>query len=108
MTDHIQPLIPLPFVFNTSHRVTRDNSQTLTQFLYNLIYNSTTPLSFETYPEDVYTTPLIREHHDSYLYYIDTHSLVIFSEEPLFLFPLHLSQLALIPFEKTFILTICS
>ena len=106
MTDPIQPLIPLPFVYNTSQRVTRDISQTHTQFLNNLIYNSTTPLSFETYPEDIYTTPLIREHHDSYLYYIDTHSLVANSEEPHFLFPLLLSQLAPIPFEKTFILTI--
>ena len=86
MTDPIQPLIPLPFVFNTSQRVTRDISQTLTQFLNNLIYNSTTPLSFETYPEDIYTIPLIREHHDVYLYYIDTHSLVANSEEPPFSF----------------------
>ena len=82
MTEPIQPLIPLPFVFNTSQRVTRDISQTLTQFLNNLIYNSTTPLSFETYPEDIHTIPLIREHHDSYLYYIDTHSLFENSEEP--------------------------
>ena len=87
MTDPIQPLIPLPFVFNTSQRVTRDISQTLTQFLNNLIYNSTTPLSFETYPEDIYTTPLIREHHDSYFYYIETHSLVLNSEEPPFSIP---------------------
>ena len=84
MTDPIQPL---PFLFNTSHRVTRDISQTLTQFPNNLIYNSTTPLSFETYPEDFYTTPLIREHHDSYLYYIDTHFLVANFEEPPFSIP---------------------
>ena len=84
MTDPIEPLIPLPFVFNTTQRITRDVSQTLTQFLNNLIYNSTTPLSFETYPEDIYTAPLIREHHDSYLYFIETHSLVLNSEEPPF------------------------
>ena len=87
MTNPIQPLIPLPFVFNTYQRVTRDISQTLTQFLTNLIYNSTTPLSFETYPEDIYTTPPFREHHDFYLYYIDTHSLVANSEEPPFSIP---------------------
>ena len=87
MTDPIEPLIPLPFVFNTTQRITRDVSQTLTQFLNNLIYNSTTPLSFETYPEDIYTAPLIREHHDSYLYYIETHSLVLNSEEPPFSIP---------------------
>ena len=87
MTDPIEPLIPLPFAFNTPQGVTRDVSQTLTQFLNNLIYNSTTPLSFETYPEDIYTAPLIREHHDSYLYYIETHSLVLNSEEPPFSIP---------------------
>ena len=87
MIDPIQPLIPLPFVFNTSQHVTRDISQTLTQFLNNPFYNSTTPLSFETYPEDIYTTPLIREHNDSYLYYFDTHSLVVNSEEPPFSIP---------------------
>ena len=56
-------------------------------FLNNLIFISTTPLSFETYPEDIYTTPLIREHHDSYLYYIETPSLVADSEEPPFYIP---------------------
>ena len=86
MTDsHL--LIPLPFASNTSQRITRDTSHTLIQFLNNLIYNSTTPLSFETYPEDIYTTPLIREHHDSYLYYIDTHSLIPNSDEPPFSIP---------------------
>ena len=86
MTDsHL--LLPLPFAVNTSQRITRDTSHTLIQFLNNLIYNSTTPLSFETYPEDIYTTPLIREHHDSYLYYIDTHSLIPNSDEPPFSFP---------------------
>ena len=87
MTDPIEPLIPLPFVFNTTQRITRDVSQTLTHFLNNLIYNSTTPLSFETYPEDIYTAPLIREHHDSYLYYIETHSLVLNSAEAPFSIP---------------------
>ena len=106
MTDPIQPLIPLPFVFNSSQRVTRDISQTLTQFLNNLIYNSTTPLSFETYPEDIYTIPLIREHHDSYLFYIDTLSLVANSEELPFSIPFTSSIIALILFEKTSILII--
>ena len=86
MTDsHL--LTPLPFTTNTSQRITRDTSHTLIQFLNNLIYNSTTPLSFETFPEDIYTTPLIREHHDSYLYYIDTHSLIPNSDEPPFSIP---------------------
>ena len=86
MTDsHL--LTPLPFASNTSQRITRDISHTLLYFLNNLIYNSTTPFSFETYPEDIYTTPLICEHHDSYLYYIDTHSLLPNSDEPPFCIP---------------------
>ena len=86
MTDsHL--LFPLPFASTSSQRITRDISHTLLQFLNNLIYNSTTPLSFETYPEDIYTTPLIREHHDSYLYYIATHSLLPNSDEPPFSIP---------------------
>ena len=66
MSDPPSPLIPLSFVCdNTSHRITRELSQTLSKFLNNLIYNSTTPLSFETFSEDIYTLPLIREHHNS-------------------------------------------
>ena len=54
MSDPPSPLIPFPFVCdNTSHRITRELSQTLSKFLNNLIYNSTAPLSFETYPEDI-------------------------------------------------------
>ena len=61
MSDPSSPLIPLPFVCdNTSYRITRELSQTLSKFLNNHIYNSTDPLSFETYREDIYTIPLIR------------------------------------------------
>ena len=77
MSDPPSPLIPLTFVCNnTSQPNTRELLQTLSKILNNLIYNSIAPLPFETYPEDIYTIPLIREHHDSNLYYIDTHSLV--------------------------------
>ena len=87
MSDPPSPLIPLLFVCNnSSQRCTREFSQTLSKFFNNLIDNSTAPLSFETYPEDIYFIPLIREHHDSYLYYIDTHSLVATPDEPPFLF----------------------
>ena len=43
--------------------------------LNNLFYNSTISLPFETNPEDFYTLPLIREHHDSHLYFINSHPL---------------------------------
>ena len=66
-----------PFCINneSSQIVTRDVTKLITQFTENLIYNTITPLKFERFPEDVFTLPLIREHHDSYLFYIATHSL---------------------------------
>ena len=88
ISDPPPPLNPLPFVFDTTqHRLTREFSQTISKFLNNLIYNSTVPLSFENFPEDIYTKHLIREHHDSYLYYIDTHSVVETPDEPPFSIP---------------------
>ena len=88
MSDPPSPLIPLPFACdNTSQPITRELSHTLSKFLNNLIYNSTAPLSFETYPEDISTIPFIREHQDSYLHYIDTHSLVEAPDEPPFSIP---------------------
>ena len=88
MPDPPSLLIPLPFdCDNTSHGITRELSQTLTTLLNNLIYSSTAPLSFEIFPEDIYTISLIREHHDSYLNYIDTHSVVESPDEPPFSIP---------------------
>ena len=66
---------------------TRELSQTLSKFPNNLFYKSTAPLSFEAYPEDLYTIPLFREHPDSCLYNIDTHSLVATPGEPPFSIP---------------------
>ena len=55
---------------------TRRMKESITTFIHSIFdIISQTPLPFETYPEDIYTTPLIREHHDSYLYYIEIHSL---------------------------------
>ena len=59
-------------------------AQALTKFLKTLICSPTVPISFETYPEDIYTKTLIREHHDSHIYYIDTHSVVETIDEPSF------------------------
>ena len=76
------PLIPVPLSSDDSHsRLSPDTTQILAKFPKNPIYNSTVTLSFETLPEDSYTPPLIREHHDSYLYYIDAHSLVEILDE---------------------------
>ena len=40
--------------------------------LRNLIYNSTNSLPFETKLNNIYSIPLIREHHDAYLYFISS------------------------------------
>ena len=89
MTDRPPPpLFPLPFALDSScSRLSRENTKISTEFLKNLTHNSTVPLSFETYPEDTFTSPLIREHHDSYLYYIDSHCLTSTPDEPSFSIP---------------------
>ena len=72
----LQMNLPIPFTLDPNANVTtRRVKESITKFIDNLRYNITTPLPFETYTEDIYTTPLFREHHDSYLYYIETHSL---------------------------------
>ena len=88
MDDPPPPLIPFRFSFDESHsRISRDTTQILTKYLKNLVLYSTVPISFETYLEDVYTKLLIREHHDSYLYFLDTQLLVETPDEPSFSIP---------------------
>ena len=85
MNDQHPPLIPLPFSIIDSHsRLKRKTTKTLTKFFKNLIYNSTVPLSSEAYREDIYSIPHVRDHHDSNLYYLDTHPLVETPDEPSF------------------------
>ena len=57
-----------PFCINndSTQIVTRDITKLITQFTDNLIYNTITPLKFERFPEDIFTLPLVREHHDLY------------------------------------------
>ena len=88
MDDPNPPLIPLSVSIDDSHsRLSRDTTYTLTNFPKNPLYNSTVPLFFETYVEDIYTIPLIREHQTSNFYYIDTHSLIETPDEPSFSVP---------------------
>ena len=88
MDDPPPPSIPPPFSFDDSYsRLSRNTTQIFTKYPKSLIYNSTNPLSSETHTEDIYTIPLIREHHNSYLYHIDTHSLVETPDEPSFSIP---------------------
>ena len=49
-------------------------------FLHNIVYSYTQPLSFENEPYSLETYPLIREHLDTYLFYI-RHRFTIASRE---------------------------
>ena len=62
--------LPSPFVLSTDKRQNRSFIQEVTPFLNNLIFQYTNPLPFETEPHTIHTTPLAREHCDSYFYYI--------------------------------------
>ena len=52
--------------------------------LHNIIYNYTKPLPFEKEPYTLETIPLIREHLDSYLFYIRHRSTIASTEYPSF------------------------
>ena len=49
-------------------------------FLHNIVYNYTKPLSFENEPFSLETIPLIREHLDTYLFYIRHRSTTVSTE----------------------------
>ena len=53
-------------------------------FLNNIVYNYTKPLSFENEPYGLETISLIREHLDTYLFYIRHRSTTISTEYPAF------------------------
>ena len=106
MTDSTPPLIPLPFVFNTSQRVTRDISQTLIYFL--TILSISPPLLFLLkLTRKIFIQPLLFVNIMTLIYIIlKPLLLLLILKNPHFIFPSLHSQLALKPFEKTFTLTI--
>ena len=53
-------------------------------FLLNIVYNYTKPLSFENEPYSLETIPLIREHLDTYPFYIRHKSTTVSTEYPSF------------------------
>ena len=63
-------MLPTPFTVTTDKRQNRSLIQDVTPFLQNIIFQYTNPLPFETEPHILHTIPLVREHCDSYLYYI--------------------------------------
>ena len=68
MTTH--PLIPPPFIITDISRSKRSIKNYLIPFLENIIYNYTNPLECEQEPHTITSFPLVRDHLDSYLYYI--------------------------------------
>ena len=70
-------MLPTPFTFTTEKRQNRSLIQDVTPFLNNIIFQYTNPLPFETEPHILHTIPLVREHCDSYLYYIQNKTLDI-------------------------------
>ena len=74
----------LPLIFETKANI-HISRQTTTQkldFVNNLLYNVIQPLPFKIYPEDIYSFPLIREYHDSHLFYLDAQNNIAEAEEP--------------------------
>ena len=63
-------MLPPPFVLSTEKRQNRFLIQDVTPFLHNIIFQYTNPLPFETEPHIIHTIPSVREHSDSYLYFI--------------------------------------
>ena len=72
-TSRAETQVPFPFIFNaTTQRQQRALIVDAIRFTENLIYNSTNSLPFETKLNNIYSIPLIREHHDAYLYFINS------------------------------------
>ena len=65
-------MLPTTFRCSTApKRNVRAITQDISPFLYNLIFQYTNPLLFETEPHSLHTIRLLREHLDFYLYYIN-------------------------------------
>ena len=72
-TSRAENQVPLPFVFNaTTQRQQRALIVDAIRFTENLVYNSTNSLPFENELNSIYSIPLIREHHDAYLFFINS------------------------------------
>ena len=63
-------MLPHPFIIDPECRSKRSLTQDVEPFFNNLIFQYTNPLPFETEPLSISTIPLLREHLDSYLYYL--------------------------------------
>ena len=75
------PLSPFQIPYFKNAKVVK---REITPFLQNIIYNYTQPLSFENEPFSIETIPLIREHLDTYLFYIRYRNTTITTKYPTF------------------------
>ena len=76
---------PSPFPFEIPNiKNARVVKTEIKPFLNNIVYNYTKPLSFENEPYSLGTIPLIREHLDTYLFYIRHRCTTISTEYPAF------------------------
>ena len=85
-------MLPPPFSLSTEQRQKRSLTQDVIPFLNNIIFQYTNPFSLETEPHNIHTIPLVRDHCDSYPYYICYKTVeVLHSQDPFqnFLNPLH-------------------
>ena len=63
-------MLPTPFALSLEKRQNRSLTRDVTRFLHKIIFQYTNLLPFETKPQKIHSIPLVREHCDSYLYYI--------------------------------------
>ena len=72
-TSRAETQVPSPFTLNaTTQRQQRALIVDTIRFTENLIYNSANSLPFETKLNNIYSIPLIRGHHDAYLFFINS------------------------------------
>ena len=81
----MNPSISSPSPFEKPHIKNAKVVKTeIKPFSHNIVYNYTKPLSFENEPYSLDTIPLIREHLDTYLFYIRHRSTTASTEYPSF------------------------
>ena len=82
MNSSISSPSPFEITYIKSAKVIKTEMKPFSQ---NIVYNYTQPLSFENEPYSLEAIPLIREHLDTYLFYIRQRSTTVSTEYPSFL-----------------------
>ena len=81
----MNPSISSPSPFEIPHiKIAKVVKTEIKPFLHIIVYNYTQPLSFENVPYSLETIPFIREHLDTYLFYIRHRSATASTEYPSF------------------------